>query len=567
MRIGVVILCRYGSKRLPGKILQEINGRTVIGHIVDRVKIGAKGYPTVVATSDNESDDPIAAYCRRAMLECFRGSLDDVFNRLLNCAEKYSWDYVVRINGDNLFADSDTLHTLLAVAETNVYDFLTNVPGRTFPFGMSVEIIRVTLLKKIQTQLQNPSDREHVTSWLYKNENVGRRYVLNNKICPEAAGMQLALDTKEDLCRYEKFFKRMKKNPATYGLSEIFNLAVKEVGHNPWKGKSGPLLIAEIGGNHEGNFDVARDLAQRAISTGVDYIKFQLYRGDTLVSPVESPDRNRHFKRFELTREQHIELAQMCLDKDVGYLASVWDLEMLDWIDPYLKLYKIGSGDLTAWTILQEFARRGKPIILSTGLATLDEVLQTVTQIQAIDQRYTLPDWLCLLQCTSMYPIADKDANLRVMNSLQDATGLAVGYSDHTEGGMALRAAAAMGAEVLEFHFTDNREGKTFRDHKVSLTPEEVILLRKDVQQITELRGDNVKVPQLTEFEQGHVVSFRRGVYPTHNIKAGEVLKADNFYFMRPNHGIDARDFEEILEKKSKVDLLPFKAIQFSDFN
>ena len=124
-----------------------------------------------------------------------------------------------------------------------------------------------------------------------------------------------------------------------------------------------PLLIAEIGGNHEGNFQYAKALTQLAIDSGADAIKFQIYTGDTLVSSVESPSRNKHFKKFELTQDQHIELAKMVRDAGRMYSASVWDVDVLDWINPYISFYKIGSGDLTAYPVLKAIAQKRKPIV------------------------------------------------------------------------------------------------------------------------------------------------------------------------------------------------------------
>jgi sialic acid synthase SpsE/spore coat polysaccharide biosynthesis protein SpsF (cytidylyltransferase family) len=565
MKIGIVILCRYNSTRLPGKILKEIGGRTVLGHIVDRLLIGGQGYSIVVATSNEVSDEPIADYCRRANLKCFRGSLNDVAGRLLSCAEYYSWDYVVRINGDNLFTPSEILHSMLAVAETNIYDVITNVPGRSFPYGMSIEILKVPFFRNAYAEFNSQSDHEHVTSWLYANEDVGKRHVVINRSCTEAAGLKLALDTEEDFNRYVAIFERMDRVPAMYRLPKLIRLIIHSEQLTPWRGRYGPLLIAEIGGNHEGNFNVAKDLARKAIDTGVDYVKFQLYRGDSLVSPVESPDRNQHFKKFELSKEQHLAIANMCREAEVGYLASVWDLEMLEWIDPYLSVYKIGSGDLTAWPILRAFAKRCKPIILSTGLSTLDEVIQSVSQIQSVDNRYCLPEWLCLLQCTAMYPIAEKEANLQVLETLRQATGLAVGYSDHTEKGLALRTAAAMGAEVLEFHFTDTREGKVFRDHKVSLTPEEVKILQEDLVRIQVVKGSNIKIPQKTEIEQEHVTSFRRGIYLNKTVFKGQQVTSEDIVTLRPNHGLDARDVDLLPGAIVQNDLAAFKKLSWED--
>ncbi|KAA5597160.1 N-acetylneuraminate synthase family protein [Blastochloris sulfoviridis] len=561
MTTGILILCRYDSRRLPGKILRDLRGRSVLGHILDRVHQAVPGHPVVVATSARSCDDPIAEFCRRSAVPCFRGAAEDVAGRFLACAEELGWNHAVRINGDNLFVDPATLHAMVAIAETGVFDMVTNVPGRTFPYGMSVEIVGVPFYRAVLAGVSDPHHREHVTSWLYQNPDVGRRHIYINRTCPEAAGMHLALDTPEDLSRAAALLARLGDHPASVGLPRLHALLMQEPEPSPWQGESGPLLIAEIGGNHEGDFETAKAMTALAIESGADCVKFQIYRGATLVNPVESPDRYRHFQRFELEPAQHVALARMCTDAGVGYLSSVWDMEMLDLVEPYMPFYKIGSGDLTAWPLVRAFARRGKPILLSTGLATMDEVLQTVAQIQAVDARYRRPEWLCLLQCTSMYPIPDSDANLRVMDALRAATGVAVGYSDHTVGGAALRAAAAMGAEVLEFHFTDSREGKTFRDHFVSLTVGEVQELKRDLKQIRALRGHALKQPEASEVTQGHVESFRRAVYANRPLRAGETLTTADLTVLRPNHGTDARDFDRLIGLQAKRDIAAFRAL------
>lgn len=328
-----------------------------------------------------------------------------------------------------------------------------------------------------------------------------------------------------------------------------------------WKGKNGPLLIAEIGGNHEGNFEYAKELCRLAIGSGVDVVKFQIYTGDTLVSPVESPDRNKHFKKFELTPEQHQELAKMVIDAGLQYTASVWDLEAISWIDPFIEFYKIGSGDLTAYPVIEGIAKLKKPIIISTGLATEQEVLDTVKFIQSLDEMYLKPENLAILQCTSMYPIEYADANLNVMLRFKELTGLAVGYSDHTTDQRAMQYAYAMGAEVLEFHFTDRKEGREFRDHKVSLTQDDVKALISELNIIDTLKGSFTKQPTAIEIETNHVVTFRRAAYPKTEIKAGEKITADNLVYLRPNHGTDARAYADIVGKTAKETIAPFAKI------
>jgi len=334
----------------------------------------------------------------------------------------------------------------------------------------------------------------------------------------------------------------------------------------PLEGKHGPLLIAEIGGNHEGDFEYAKELTKLAIDTDVDYVKFQIYTGNTLVSSKESPDRNKHFKKFELSQDQHIYLAKMVTEAGIRYTSSVWDLASMAWIDEFIPFYKIGSGDLTAYPVLKKTAEKGKPMVISTGLSTEQEVLDSINYVQSINPIYKDKDMLGILQCTSMYPINPSDANLNVMTKLKSLSNLTVGYSDHTEGSKALFYAVAMGAEILEFHFTDSREGKVFRDHKVSLTPGEVKELISEIKLIKEYQGSSIKQPTKIEIENGHESSFRRAVYPSREIKKGEIITEENLTVLRPNHGIDDRDYSKLIGLKAKKDLEIHQKLTMDDF-
>ena len=153
-----------------------------------------------------------------------------------------------------------------------------------------------------------------------------------------------------------------------------------------WKGKNGPFLVAEMGGNHEGDFEYAKHLTCLACESGVDAVKFQIYSGDKLVSNEVDPDRNKHFKKFELSQDQYIELAEICSSKNVLFTASVWDLESIDWINPYMDFYKIGSGDLTAYPLIKKISLISKPIIISTGLSTYKEVSESVSFIRSTNK-------------------------------------------------------------------------------------------------------------------------------------------------------------------------------------
>ncbi len=325
-----------------------------------------------------------------------------------------------------------------------------------------------------------------------------------------------------------------------------------------------PVLIAEIGGNHEGDFDYAQRLVRLACETPADMIKLQVYTGDTLVSELEDPNRNRHFKRFELSRDQHETLISLIRNAGKQYLCSVWDPSALVWIDPHVTMYKVGSGDLTAYPMLRRLAATSKPILLSTGLSTLQEIQDTVQYLRNLNPFYEQSEAITLLQCTSMYPIADTDAHLHVMDLFKTTIpGVRIGYSDHTIGHRALQIAALRGAQVLEFHFTDRREGQTFRDHAVSLLPEEVFQLHAAIRSDAAFLGVAQKQPLSIEIEHDHVTSFRRAVYPSRDIRSGELLGDHNLTVLRPNRGIDARDYDRLIGKTAKTDLIRHQALHW----
>ena len=327
------------------------------------------------------------------------------------------------------------------------------------------------------------------------------------------------------------------------------------------------LFIAEIGGNHEGDFAYAEHLAQLAIDSGADAVKFQIYAGDSLVSRVEGAARNAHFKKFELGREKYEHLAEMCRKAGVMFMASVWDADRLAWADKLIPIHKVGSGDFTCFPLIKKLVASDKPLILSTGLCTLAEVRRTIEYVRSLDPTYITGHKLALLQCTTSYPCPDQDANLRAMTMLKEAFGLPTGYSDHTLGMDAVIAAATMGAEIIEAHFTDSRDNKTFRDHLVSLTRDEVREFLDLTRKIKTLQGQALKVPTESEVSSGHIPQFRRAVYAAKDIARGEVFSEDNLTVLRPEHGIPAHRFDEALGRKAARDIAFHQAIQEDDLS
>ncbi|CAA6813618.1 MAG: N-acetylneuraminate synthase (EC [uncultured Sulfurovum sp.] len=565
MKIGIVILARNSSSRLPGKILKPIMGKPIIEYIIERLLCVLDRQNIIVATSTQTDDDLLEYYCTQHNIDCYRGDLNNVSLRFLNASKKKKFDYTIRINGDNLFVDIPTLKEMISLIDNN-YEFITNVKNRTFPKGMSIEIIKTDIYEKLYTQFKTSAEFEHVTKFIYDNENKINFFLFENKICPEASKLQMAIDTEYDYRLASKIIKSFKQEHIEYNLKDIFKKFQFHKKTMSFVGKYGPLLIAEIGGNHEGDFEYAKKLTKLAIESDADYIKFQVYSGDTLVNPLLSPNRNKHFKKFELSKEQYIELAEMVEKSGKKFMASIWEASMFDWLDQYMPVYKVGSGDLQALPLLKKMAEKNKPIILSTGLATEEEVLETIEFIQGVNTLYKDKNYLSILQCTSMYPIPFSASNLSVIMRLKSLTDLTIGYSDHTEGYQALFYSVAMGAEVLEFHFTDSRDNKKFRDHKVSLTKDEVKLLIQNIKDINELSGDLIKKPTTIEKLNGHISSFRRGIFLNKDIPQGHIISEEDLIILRPHEGISSKYFYKLIGKQAKVNLTKYNKLEWSDF-
>ncbi|CAM8654816.1 SpsF Spore coat polysaccharide biosynthesis protein F, CMP-KDO synthetase homolog [Oxalobacteraceae bacterium] len=221
MTVGVVILCRYSSKRLPGKILLPIAGKPILTHIVERVR--RSGLPVMVATSDQASDDAVEQHCRLIDVACFRGSLDNVAERFLRAAEAQGCQYATRINGDNLFVDPDLLREMAQIAASGDYEFVTNVPGRSYPPGSSIEIVDVKTYSALAVCFAEPRHREHVTLFLYDHPERCKYYIHLNPRREEMAGLNLAIDTEEDYLRAQRIVADLPEPLLERSLKEIIN--------------------------------------------------------------------------------------------------------------------------------------------------------------------------------------------------------------------------------------------------------------------------------------------------------------------------------------------------------
>lgn len=224
MKAGIILLCRYTSSRLPGKILKEINGKPIISYILERLQTVVDKDDIVITTSTESTDNEIVEYCNQNNFQVYRDSLHNVAERFLNCALEYGFDYAVRINGDNLFAEMEVLDTMIKQAVTGEYDYLTNTKNRTFPQGMSVEIVRTAFYQEVYKDFSTDMDFEHVTWYLHQNPEVGKHFYYHNGICPEAKGVKFAIDEQKDFDLASSIISKMDKNHTHYNLQGIYEL-------------------------------------------------------------------------------------------------------------------------------------------------------------------------------------------------------------------------------------------------------------------------------------------------------------------------------------------------------
>ena len=233
VKVGIVITCRYNSNRLPGKILMKIEGKEVLGYINERLSHVTSANDIIVATSIEQDDDIIVDFCKSNGIKYYRGHKDDVAQRILECAVKHNFDYFARICGDNIFTDYDLLDKMINIAITGNYNLVSNLKGRTFPAGISIEILKTEFFRNIILRYKTSEQKEHVTLYLYDHElEIDSHYYFYNNICPEARSIKLALDDMNDLRFINKIIKEMDKDHTEYLMKDIYELSKKVSGRN-----------------------------------------------------------------------------------------------------------------------------------------------------------------------------------------------------------------------------------------------------------------------------------------------------------------------------------------------
>lgn len=296
------------------------------------------------------------------------------------------------------------------------------------------------------------------------------------------------------------------------------------------------IIIAEIGNNHEGSFDVAREMVDRAAEAGVDAVKFQTFKTETFVAPSQV-ERFERMKGFELSQDQFGKLAERARWSGIKFVSTPLDMPSAVFLNGVVDALKIASGDNTFFPLINFVAGTDKPVIISTGFAdeqAIAMVAATVDKIRA--GRVNGPE-MALLHCVSAYPVAPEDANLGAVRRLDKRFGenATIGYSDHTLGTQAATLAIAAGARIIEKHFTLDRNYSNFRDHQLSADPAMMADLVKAIREAEVLMGAGDLAPR--QVERDSETPVRRSIAAAHELHAGAVVSPKDIMWIRPGEG------------------------------
>ena len=336
------------------------------------------------------------------------------------------------------------------------------------------------------------------------------------------------------------------------------------------------IIIAEAGVNHNGDLETAKRLIDVATDAKVDYVKFQTFKADTTVSlkakkanyqsnNYSDTDQFQYnmLKKLELSHNDHLILMNYAKKRNINFFSTAFDVDGLKYLDSLgFPFFKIPSGELTNYPYLRTAALLGKPIILSTGMANLEEIEKS---INVLISNGTKKNLITVLHCNTEYPTPMKDVNLKAMLTIKEKLGVSIGYSDHTLGIEVPIAAVAMGAQVIEKHFTLDRNMKG-PDHKASLEPHELKDMVKAIRNIEKaISGNGIK--EASSSEKKNINIARKSIHLSIDLKSGSVITEKDIIPLRPGDGICAMNWEKVIGKKVNTDLEKFSKLTWENIS
>lgn len=339
--------------------------------------------------------------------------------------------------------------------------------------------------------------------------------------------------------------------------------------------KNKVIIIAEAGVNHNGDYELAKKLILEAANAGADYVKFQTFKADKLVSKdAQKADYQKSnlkeggdtqyemLKKLEMSEEWHYKLIEYAKECDIKFLSTGFDEDSVDFLDSLkIDLFKIPSGEITNKPYLEHIAKKGKPVVISTGMSNLNEIKDA---IDVFEKHQISKNDITILHCNTEYPTPMEDVNLLAMNTIQREFEVKVGYSDHTLGIEVPIAAVALGAVLIEKHFTLDRN-MVGPDHLASLVPEELKQMITSIRNIEKaISGSGIKQP--SDSEKKNLAVVRKSLHYKDDLIKGATIEKQNLITLRPGNGISPMNYEEIIGKTLSRNVLKNELIKTTDF-
>lgn len=580
MKVRAIIQARMLSKRLRGKSLMAVNGIPLLYRVIDAVKQNDFIDEITIATTDLIADDPIDAAVKDSDVSVFRGDALDVLNRFVEASKDMDeHDVIVRFTADNPLNDKEITKNAFDLHIEQKADY-THIHGLSH---IVPEFFSVGALREAHALTDSNFDKEHVTPFFRKNPKLFKVLELPNDfegLRPDLDAY-LTIDTGEQLEAFERMFTTLDFTDGP-DFEAIYNYLGDQI-HLPKDsdklkikldgitvGEDYPTyIIAEIGQNHNGEVRLAKRLIDMAVDCRANAVKFQKrdipseLTKEAFDKPYDNPNSfgktyGEHRMFLELDESQHLELKEYAEAKGITYFCTPCDVPSVELLERIgCPFYKVASRDLTNIPLLEALGKTGKPVIISTGMASMEDIDAGMQALQLGK------DKLMILQCTSEYPCALENVNLKVMDTLKEKYGLITGFSDHTSGVVVSTAAAVMGAAIIEKHVTLDRTMKG-TDQPGSLEKAGLAKL-VDYIRATELAiGDGLKV--VNPVTEAAKIKLARSVTSKVKINKGEVLTENMLCLKSPGNGIKWVHRDTVLGKKALFDIAPDVTLKEEDF-
>ncbi len=571
--------------------MKEVCGKPLIGHMLYRLGFSKNIGPILVATSIDQSDDVLVKYIESLGVKVFRGSQEDVLERYFLAAKSYKADHVMRLTADCPLIDPSLCDLLVQTYFEKKIDLIDT--GLSYAEGMSGEIFSFKALEKSYKEARLRSEREHVSLYIKNHPELFKSYILENET--HDSQYRLTVDEPQDLEVVVKIFENLYRDGKkffTYAQIKSFldthqeimklnahivrseglaislrndkgihkNIAVK-IGEREISQNSPTYIIAEMSANHGGAFDKAIEILHAAKKSGADALKLQTYRADTMTLDSNKKDFliasdnpwAAHKTLYSLYEkaftpwEWHKDLIQEGKKIGIEVFSSPFDISAVDFLEKLnVAAYKIASPEISDIPLIQRVGRTRKPVIISTGLAELEDIELAVKTL-----RQEGCNGIVILKCTSSYPAPAKDINLRTIGDMIERFNCLAGISDHTLGIGVPIAAVTLGARVIEKHFMLNKTDSSV-DGFFSLDPQEFRNMVDEIRKIEEALGE---VDYSVSPGSKKNLFAKRSLYIAKNINKGEVFTVENIKSVRPFHGLHPKHYEEILGKKANRNL------------